>query len=153
MATQFLLSLQVRKHHRILETVAYDLIPLSAGLSLFLSRRQSQRTSPTVPQLDAHYAPGGPVARRGVDLRNLGRLARGVFSHRSCLASSSPAIWTDAQSLVDSRTVARADLPGCRCRLGVFSRQQCRHGAQHTASHGRESRLSLCGIDNSTLWQ
>ncbi len=85
-AAQFQLALQGRKHHRLLAALAYDAVPLSARLPLYLFGRQSERIRVALHQPNDHNGSGGTLARRGLDLHRVGRVARRIFDGESPLA-------------------------------------------------------------------
>src|SRR5581483_4755261 len=60
----------------LLATLAHDAVALAARLPLHPARRQPQGTAPDLPQPDADDAARRPLARRGVDVRDLGRHPR-----------------------------------------------------------------------------
>src|SRR5260221_5370394 len=84
---QFLVTLQIRKHHRFLEKMAHNAITFSTRLSLLPPRRQSPWNGPALRQPDGNNAAGRPLAWRKLDIHFVGRSARTVFNDQSRLAS------------------------------------------------------------------
>ena len=70
----------------LLEPVAHQPLAVAAGLPLHLAGRQPRRHAADLPQPDAHDDPGRPLARRGLDLRALGRLPGPAPGRRTALA-------------------------------------------------------------------
>ena len=68
---------------RLLAPLAHDAVALPARLPLHPARRQPRRTAADVPQPDDHDAARRAVARRGVDVRALGRVPRRGAGHRA----------------------------------------------------------------------
>ena len=60
----------------LLAALAHDAVALAARLPLHPARRQPRRPVEDLPQPDAHDAARRPVARRGVDVRGVGRHPR-----------------------------------------------------------------------------
>ena len=101
------------QHHRVLAALAHDLVALPARLSLYPARRQPARAPPLSQSLP-HHAARRVVARRGLDLRRLGRAARGLSRGEPCLARAAPASRPRARSIWAARTLPR-DRPDLRC--------------------------------------
>ena len=89
-AAQFQFAVQGRQHHRFLAALAHDAVALPARLSLYSARRQPARRDAALCQPDDHDGARRPVARRGLDLCRLGRAARRLSLHQSCLGQ----LWT-----------------------------------------------------------
>ena len=82
------------QHHRFLAALAHDAVALPARLSLYPARRQPPRPAGAT-STDAHHAARRPLARRGLDVRRLGRPARRsicCINHAWHMALRSPAL-------------------------------------------------------------
>ena len=72
-------------HHRFLAALAHDAVAVPARLSLHPARRQPPRPGAALRQSDDHHAARRALARRGLDVRGLGRAARRLSLHQSRL--------------------------------------------------------------------
>src|ERR1022692_3573312 len=75
-----------REHHGLLAPLAHLAIHLAARLSVLLIGWQSAGTLDDLPQFDAHHAARRAVARRELELRNLGRLPWRAARPGACLS-------------------------------------------------------------------
>src|SRR5262249_28892445 len=64
------------EYHRFLAPLAHVAFPVAARLPVYPAGRKSAWDPDDLPQPDAHHAAGRPVARRELELRDLGRLPR-----------------------------------------------------------------------------
>ena len=74
----------------LLAALAHDAVALAARLPLHPARRQPRRAAADLPQPDAHDAARRPLARRGLDVRGLGRHPRQALSRRALGARALP---------------------------------------------------------------
>src|SRR5262249_7811362 len=87
-AAEFQLSVSGNQHHRLLAALAHDTVALPARLSVLRAWRQSPRTRAAVPEPPDHDVARWPVARRRLDVRNLGRPARLLSDRQPGLAGT-----------------------------------------------------------------
>ncbi len=85
-AVQFQLALQGGQHHRILAAVAHLAIHIPARLSLYPAWRQSAWRNAALHQYLHHDAAWRLMARRELDIRDLGRVAWHLSHHQPCVA-------------------------------------------------------------------
>ena len=111
---------------RVLAALAHHAVALAARLPLHPARRQPRRPLADAAQPDAHDAARRPVARRGLDVRAVGRAAR----RRCCASSTSPAsgAWTRPRVAALGRR-----LPPRRARLDPVPQPGSRRGGRDPA--------------------
>ena len=108
----------------LLAPVAHDAQPLAARLPLHPARRLEEGRAPHVREHLRHDAAGRPVARRGVDVRVLGRVPRCGTGDRRVPAVVAGATRAAAShgDQVPRLATAVPDVPARLPRLGVLPR-------------------------------
>ena len=117
------LRLAVRRHLAagLLAPLAHDPLALPARLPLHPARRQPQGQGDHLPQPDADDADRGPLARRGLDVRRLGRDPRGR-ARRRALAQGPPGLRRPARHAARAGSSTRLITFNIVCLAWVFFR-------------------------------
>ncbi|CAA9332689.1 MAG: Probable poly(beta-D-mannuronate) O-acetylase, partial [uncultured Gemmatimonadaceae bacterium] len=129
---------------RLLAPLAHLALHLAARLPLHPARRQPRHHRAHLRQPHAHDAPGRALARRGVDLRGVGRAARALPGGGAVPQAAARA----ARRLAHRRRPARAraaDVPARERHLGLLPRPRLRHRHARALEHGRARARRAAG--------
>ena len=138
-AVELQFALQGHEHRRVLAALAHDPVTLPARLPLHPAGRQPQGPGAPLRQPDDHHAAGRPLARRRLDVRRLGRLARALplsFPRLARLARTHRAGAPDALSRWTMDWTG-ADLPAGHAGLGLLPCGELLCGDKGPRRHGR----------------
>src|SRR5262249_43378706 len=151
-AAELRVALSIDQYHRLLASLAYDVVAIPARLCLHSARRQPARSDATLPQSDDCHVGGGTLARRRLELRGLGWPARAVPLGQPRLARLGRA--SRGATLAGKRRVPTLGLGrhfcrGCR-RVGLFPSGDTAHRAEYRPCNVRPRRGSWIAFLGST---